>query len=60
MRDLGLVEHAFDEPFANLLTQGMVVAPTFYREDSPGQEAVDQPGRRRCRATNAAAPAAPR
>jgi leucyl-tRNA synthetase len=32
MRDVGLVHG--DEPFANLLTQGMVVAPTFYREDA--------------------------
>jgi len=32
MRDAGLVH--CDEPFANLLTQGMVVAPTFYREES--------------------------
>ena len=31
MRDAGLVN--CDEPFANLLTQGMVVAPTFYREE---------------------------
>jgi len=31
MRDLGLIP--FDEPFTNLLTQGMVVAETFYRED---------------------------
>jgi leucyl-tRNA synthetase len=31
MRDAGLVH--CDEPFANLLTQGMVVAPTFYREE---------------------------
>ena len=30
MRDEGLVQG--DEPFVNLLTQGMVVAPTFYRE----------------------------
>ena len=30
MRDEGLVQG--DEPFKNLLTQGMVVAPTFYRE----------------------------
>jgi leucyl-tRNA synthetase len=30
MRDVGLVH--CDEPFAKLLTQGMVVAPTFYRE----------------------------
>ncbi|QJD30161.1 leucine--tRNA ligase [Methylococcus geothermalis] len=32
MRDTGLVH--CDEPFTNLLTQGMVVAPTFYREES--------------------------
>ncbi|QXP83591.1 leucine--tRNA ligase [Methylococcus sp. Mc7] len=32
MRDAGLVH--CDEPFANLLTQGMVVAPTFFREES--------------------------
>lgn len=31
LRDAGLVQ--CDEPFANLLTQGMVVAPTFYREE---------------------------
>lgn len=31
MRDVGLIH--CDEPFANLLTQGMVVAPTFYQED---------------------------
>ncbi|MFM2007945.1 MAG: leucine--tRNA ligase [Pseudomonadota bacterium] len=31
LRDAGLV--TCDEPFANLLTQGMVVAPTFYREE---------------------------
>ena len=30
MRDLGLTRHG--EPFKNLLTQGMVVAETFYRE----------------------------
>ncbi|MEF8712801.1 MAG: class I tRNA ligase family protein [Accumulibacter sp.] len=39
MRDLGLFgEHRLDEPFAHLLTQGMVVAPTFYREDSHGKK----------------------
>jgi leucyl-tRNA synthetase len=32
LRDAGLVQ--CDEPFANLLTQGMVVAPTFFRDDS--------------------------
>lgn len=30
MRDLGLLD--CDEPFARLLTQGMVVAPTYYRQ----------------------------
>jgi leucyl-tRNA synthetase len=39
MRDTGLFgEHQIDEPFANLLTQGMVVAPTFYREDANGKK----------------------
>ncbi|MCM8596700.1 leucine--tRNA ligase [Accumulibacter sp.] len=39
MRDLGLFgETRLDEPFANLLTQGMVVAPTFYREDGQGKK----------------------
>jgi leucyl-tRNA synthetase len=32
MRDEGLVDG--DEPFANLLTQGMVLAESFYREDA--------------------------
>ena len=32
MRDVGLIGD-LGEPFAKLLTQGMVVAPTFYRED---------------------------
>ena len=36
MRDEGLV--ASDEPFANLLTQGMVIAETFYREDASGKK----------------------
>ena len=36
MRDEGLVQG--DEPFINLLTQGMVVAPTFYREDAHGKK----------------------
>ena len=31
MRDVGLIGD-LGEPFANLLTQGMVVAPTFYRD----------------------------
>ncbi|WP_231120471.1 leucine--tRNA ligase [Cognatilysobacter tabacisoli] len=34
MRDQGLV--ASDEPAVNLLTQGMVIAETFYREDANG------------------------
>ena len=36
MRDEGLVK--CDEPFANLLTQGMVVADTYYREDADGKK----------------------
>ncbi len=35
MRDLGLVK--FDEPFTNLLCQGMVVCETFYREAADGK-----------------------
>jgi leucyl-tRNA synthetase len=34
MRDDGLVDS--DEPFTNLLTQGMVLADSFYREDEKG------------------------
>jgi leucyl-tRNA synthetase len=36
MRDEGLV--ACDEPFSRLLTQGMVVAETFYRENPDGSK----------------------
>jgi leucyl-tRNA synthetase len=36
MRDEGLVSS--DEPFANLLTQGMVVADTYYRDDASGKK----------------------
>ena len=36
MRDVGLVNS--DEPFDNLLTQGMVVAETFYRTAEDGQK----------------------
>ncbi len=36
MRDEGLV--LGDEPFTNLLTQGMVVAPTFYRDGADGKK----------------------
>jgi len=35
MRDLGLVK--FSEPFSNLLTQGMVLYESFYREDAQGK-----------------------
>ena len=39
MRDTGLFgNEKLDEPFAHLLTQGMVVAPTFYREDPSGKK----------------------
>jgi leucyl-tRNA synthetase len=39
MRDVGLFGATpIDEPFAHLLTQGMVVAPTFYREDAHGKK----------------------
>ncbi|MBV8666515.1 MAG: leucine--tRNA ligase [Burkholderiaceae bacterium] len=36
MRDFGLVK--FDEPFVNLLTQGMVLNETYYREDKDGKK----------------------
>jgi leucyl-tRNA synthetase len=36
MRDFGLVK--FDEPFVNLLTQGMVLNETYYREDPSGKK----------------------
>ena len=36
MRDEGLV--GCDEPFTRLLTQGMVVAETYYREDAEGRK----------------------
>ncbi len=36
MRDEGLVD--CDEPFANLLTQGMVIAETWYREGADGRK----------------------
>ena len=36
MRDLGLVK--FDEPFVRLLTQGMVLNETYYREDASGKK----------------------
>jgi len=34
MRDVGLIDN--DEPFSKLLTQGMVVAETYYRESADG------------------------
>ncbi|MDR1367794.1 MAG: leucine--tRNA ligase [Candidatus Accumulibacter sp.] len=38
MRDIGLFgDFRLDEPFAHLLTQGMVVAPTFYRKMPDGK-----------------------
>jgi leucyl-tRNA synthetase len=36
MRDFGLVK--FDEPFTRLLTQGMVLNETYYREDAAGKK----------------------
>ena len=36
MRDFGLLK--FDEPFTNLLTQGMVLNETYYREDASGKK----------------------
>ncbi|VAW72161.1 Leucyl-tRNA synthetase [hydrothermal vent metagenome] len=53
MRDLGLVK--YDEPFKNLLTQGMVVADTYFRKDgekkeyySPSDVAIDFDDKRHC------------
>ena len=39
MRDCGLVKVA--EPFTNLLTQGMVVADTYYRESTSGKQWIN-------------------
>lgn len=41
MRDTGLVNSS--EPFNNLLTQGMVVAETFFREDQQGKKTYFSP-----------------
>jgi leucyl-tRNA synthetase len=41
MRDLGLVK--FDEPFANLLTQGMVLNDVFLRTDAKGKRTFFAP-----------------
>ncbi len=40
MRDVGVFGEAenIDEPFKNLITQGMVIAPTFYRNDAGGKK----------------------
>ena len=46
LRDLGLVKS--DEPFTRLLTQGMVVADTFYREDSNGRKTWFNPADIKC------------
>ena len=36
MRDFGMLK--FDEPFVNLLTQGMVLNETYYREEASGKK----------------------
>ncbi len=41
MRDVGLINN--DEPFTRLLTQGMVIAETFYREESDGSKSWFNP-----------------
>ena len=41
MRDEGLVD--IDEPFQRLLTQGMVLAETYYREDAAGRRSWFNP-----------------
>ncbi len=41
MRDMGLVSS--DEPFANLLTQGMVLNETFYRDREDGSRTYHSP-----------------
>jgi leucyl-tRNA synthetase len=41
MRDMGLVK--FNEPFKNLLTQGMVLNETYYREDDAGRKSWFNP-----------------
>ncbi len=41
LRDVGLVQS--DEPFKKLLTQGMVVADTFYREENSGKQVYFAP-----------------
>jgi leucyl-tRNA synthetase len=41
MRDFGLIR--FDEPFTKLLTQGMVLNETYYREDATGKKLWHNP-----------------
>jgi leucyl-tRNA synthetase len=41
MRDVGLIEN--DEPFTRLLTQGMVVAETYFNEDDRGRKSYVAP-----------------
>jgi len=41
MRDFGLIK--YDEPFTNLLTQGMVLNETYYREDQAGKKSWYNP-----------------
>ena len=41
MRDVGLIDS--DEPFKRLLTQGMVTAETYYRDDSSGKREYFNP-----------------
>ena len=53
MRDLGLVN--YDEPFANLLTQGMVLNHIFCRRTDKGGIEYFAPGRSRTGATTRAA-----
>ena len=36
--DLAQLKKSFNEPFVNLLTQGMVIAPTFFREGVAGKK----------------------
>ena len=52
MRDEGLVDS--DEPFTNLLTQGMVVAETFYRESGRPHRSTTRRPRSRWSATTRA------
>ena len=41
MRDEGMIDN--DEPFKNLLTQGMVLSETYYREDAAGKKVFYNP-----------------